>query len=65
MSETADKLVELALELYEVGQSDDRIPFLVEAGGPKVAYRLSRGGHLEDRLAAGLADDVKFPVGDG
>ena len=56
MSDQADRLVALALELYRVGQSDDRIPFLVEVGGPQVAYRLARGGHLEDRLAAGYYD---------
>ena len=62
MSDNADRLVVLALEIYEPGISDDGTTFLVEVDGPQVAHRISAGGPLEKRLAAEFWDRFEGAV---
>ncbi len=49
----ADKLVDLALELYEVGVSESGEPFAAEIRGPRIALMFrGAGGSLRSRLAS-------------
>ena len=65
MSDQADRLVELALRRYELGRSDDGLPFLVEKNGLRVARPMTRGGDLSKTLAAGFYDHFEGSVPSG
>jgi len=54
---TADLIVDLALERYELARSEDGEPFAIERAGPNVARKF-RGGRSSFRaaLAAGFAE---------
>ncbi len=45
----ADILFDLATELYHIGRSEDRAPFIRPKGGPRIAYSVTDGA-LKRRL---------------
>ncbi len=52
----SDEIVELAMEIFELGLSDEGFPFVVERDGPRIAYELRRKGSMRARLASLYAD---------